>query len=58
MKVEGNFEAALMQLITDIRDNAYCRKHKSNWAILSDWDKTRGTDWFTSTRKSEEKENE
>jgi len=53
--VNGNFEAALLQLVADVVDlNNNKDKAKPAWKILSDWDKTRGTDWFKSTRRAEE----
>ena len=56
-KVNGNFEGALLNLIHKLcetkhrADNPELRMFASD--LLNQWDKDRGTDWFTKTRKGE-----
>lgn len=53
----GNFDAALIQLISKISDasndfsgeNSEIREFASS--LLRDWDRTRGTDWYTGKEK-------
>lgn len=57
----GNFDAALIQLISKLSDasndfsgeKSEIRKFASS--LLRNWDQTRGTDWYTSTKKDGEK---
>jgi hypothetical protein len=44
--VTGNFEVALINLISDLKDGKKCRE-----ILIYEWDKARGNDWFTQTRK-------
>lgn len=48
--VTGNFEKALSELIRNIKNN-----NMSSSDLLYNWDRTRGTDWFTSTKLLESK---
>jgi len=56
-KVSGSFECALIQMIQELSNakdaKAPYGKDVMLFAstMLSNWDRTRGTDWFTSTRK-------
>ena len=56
-KVSGNFEAALLQMIQEL---SKAKDAKAPYGVevmlfasslLADWDRTRGTDWFTRTRE-------
>ena len=46
----GDFEKALNELIFNIQNNTM-----SSSELLHRWDRTRGTDWFTSTKLSKPK---
>lgn len=48
--VIGDFEKALGELIFNIKNN-----NMSSSDLLYHWDRTRGTDWFTSTKLLESK---
>jgi len=56
----GNFDAALIQLISKLSvasnyisgESPEVRKFARS--LLRDWDHTRGTDWYTSTKKKGE----
>lgn len=48
--ITGDFEKALSELIFNIKNN-----NMSSSDLLRHWDRTRGTDWFTSTKLSESK---
>ena len=56
----GNFDAALIQLIRKLSDasNYFSGEHsevrKFARSLLRDWDHTRGTDWYTITKKEED----
>ena len=50
--ITGDFEKALNELIFNIQN-----KNMYSYDLLSRWDRTRGTDWFTSTKLSESKQN-
>ena len=48
--ITGNFENALNSLIMNIQENMLPSSE-----LLYRWDRTRGNDWFTSTRLAESK---
>ena len=56
----GNLDVALIQLISKLSDasNYFSGEHpevrKFACSLLRDWDRTRGTDWYTSTKKEGE----
>ena len=60
-KVSGSFEGALLQMIQELSKAGDVKAPYGREvmlfasSLLSDWDRTRGTDWFTSTRKGDEK---
>jgi len=57
----GNFDAALIQLISRLSDasndfsgeNSEIREFASS--LLRNWDRTRGADWYTITKKDNKK---
>ena len=53
-KIHGNFEEALIFLIERLRRGKGHIKLADE--LLRDWDERRGNDWFTSTRRSEEQQ--
>lgn len=53
--IEGNFEAALYQLIGNIVDLKEGKSDKTLSQILYEWDKTRGNDWVAQTLYSIQK---
>ena len=48
--VTGDFEKALRELIFNIKND-----NMSSYDLLYRWDRTRGNDWFTSTKLAESK---
>jgi len=54
-KIEGDFECALHNLIQELTLLKGGKSVKSIDSILYDWDKTRGNDWFSSTKLSDQK---
>lgn len=56
-KITGNFEVALQKLITSLIDSKLETKKSASelaFKLLSEWDRNRGTDWYTSTKKQDE----
>lgn len=46
MEITGDFEVALCNLIANIQDGNLSKEQ-----MLAQWDKDRGTDWYTSTSR-------
>lgn len=48
IEIKGNFEAALLGMLSDLIDG-----RKTHREILYNWDKTRGNDTYTETKRSQ-----
>lgn len=54
LEIEGDVFAALSQLIFDITQIKNNASTKSLSEVLYKWDKTRGNDWFTSSKRQKQ----